>query len=207
VNHSVPVSAPALALAPTMAKATVLLLALCAMAPLHAQQQAARIQADAGVRSSGRIAVNQASGSGNAQANLATLALAADGRSWAAINATQATTPDRNAVLDADASIAGNAFAGGTGVFAVNQAAGNGNLQVNAFALGASAITVHDAVLAQAAGDTSTERTDTVVQVRRASIDADAFRGGQGVVQVNQAAGIGNLSTNAIVLQLPGSAP
>jgi hypothetical protein len=35
----------------------------------------------------------------------------------------------------------------------------------------------------------------------------DAFRGSQGVVQVNQTAGVGNSSANAIVIQLPGGSP
>jgi hypothetical protein len=43
--------------------------------------------------------------------------------------------------------------------------------------------------------------------VREARIDAGAIASPRGVLQINQTAGVGNASVNAIVLQLPGGTP
>ena len=66
---------------------------------------------------------------------------------------------------------------------------------------------VDDAALAGVAGDTTSGGAQPTSRPREAFIADDAFRGSQGVVQVNQTAGVGNASTNAIVLQLPGGTP
>ena len=57
------------------------------------------------------------------------------------------------------------------------------------------------------AGDTTSGGAQPTSRPSEAFIADDAFRGSQGVVQVNQTAGVGNASTNAIVLQLPGGTP
>ena len=169
----------------------------------------------------GRIAVNQAAGTGNAQANLGALATSDGGLGLVGVHAAQkpgATAPALRE-RDAAARIQHGAFSGSQGVLSVNQIAGSGNAQANLFMVGQGpqgvvAAGVHgisgidDAALADVAGDANTTEGAVVPSWRREAVIADdAFRGSQGVVQVNQTAGVGNSSTNAIVLQLPGGTP
>jgi len=180
--------------------------------PAYAQSHDQAIIGDhAGAGSQGRIAVNQAAGVGNAQANLAAIADARNGLGLADTQSRQQATPAQRAAA-ASATIQGSAFNDASGALSVNQAAGAANLQLNTIAIGTGGwrlVSADDAALADTTGGSapSTEGTATASSDRRALIDIDAFRGSQGVVQVNQTAGVGNLSTNAIVLQLPGGAP
>lgn len=171
----------------------------------------ARILQDAVVGAQGRIAINQAAGAGNVQANLAAIALAPDGRGVPELQARQQAIAGTNQRA-ASARIEGRTFTDTSGLLSLNQAAGSGNAQLNLFAIGYGDAmpTVNviagldDAALAAVAGDNRTEGAEASPMVRTATIDRDAFRGSQGVVQVNQTAGVGNASVNAIVLQLPG---
>lgn len=190
---------------------------LCVCAPIAFAAPPARDHADiaagTATHASGRVAVNQAAGAGNAQANLAAIA---NGASFeqARVDARQATLAgDRSRA--ARAHIGTDAFAQSSGLLSVNQAAGSGNAQLNLFALGghasaAAAQQVSDALddraLSSVTGDNAGRPIGTAPPARDARIDAGAFRGSAGVVQVNQTAGVGNASVNAIVLQLPGSA-
>lgn len=188
----------------------------------------ARIGDNAVRGASGRIAVNQAAGIGNVQANLAAIALSPQGIGRAHAQARQQPASAADRSRTARVRIDGDAFAGSHGALAVNQVAGSGNAQANLFVVGqspfggASAAAViaglpgsaptdiapaDDAALAAVAGEPTPESTDTIAPIRRARIADGAFRGSQGVVQVNQTAGVGNFSTNAIVLQLPGGTP
>ena len=169
----------------------------------------------------GRIAVNQAAGTGNAQANLGALATSDGGLGLVGVHAAQKPGAASPALRERDAAarIQHGAFSGSQGVLSVNQIAGSGNAQANLFMVGqgpqgAVAAGVHgitgidDAALADVAGDANTTEGAVVPSWRREAVIADdAFRGSQGVVQVNQTAGVGNSSTNAIVLQLPGGTP
>lgn len=187
-----------------------LFVASLALPAVAQHQDQAFIGDNAGAGSQGRIAVNQAAGTGNAQANLAAFAHAQNGVGLADTSSRQGATPAQRAAA-ASATIDGSAFDGTRGALSLNQAAGSSNLQLNTIAIGTGGFQLthaDDAALAEtAAADTSTEGTATATPDRRALIDIGAFRGSQGVVQVNQTAGVGNLSTNAIVLQLPGSTP
>ena len=169
----------------------------------------------------GRIAVNQAAGTGNAQANLGALATSDGGLGLVGVHAAQKPGETSPALRERDAAarIQHGAFSGSQGVLSVNQIAGSGNAQANLFMVGQGpqgvvAAGVHgisgidDAALADVAGDANTTEGAVVPSWRREAVIADdAFRGSQGVVQVNQTAGVGNSSTNAIVLQLPGGTP
>jgi hypothetical protein len=195
---------------------------LCAVAPVLAQQarpaparDAATISDRAGQDLSGRAAINQAAGSGNTQANLAALALSPGGLGLGLVGVQARQLPQGAAVRDASVRIDRQALSGTRGLLSVNQAAGSGNAQLNLFALGntdiaiqaAPAAALDDAALASVAGSHPTEGAGSTPRLRQAVIGDDAFRGSQGVVQVNQTAGVGNASTNAIVLQLPRGAP
>ena len=190
------------------------LLATAVVADGRAQTplDSARIGA-AGRGLDGRAAINQAAGQGNAQANQAALSLSSDGIASAAASARQQLEPVAAAALArrAQARIDAGAFADARGLLQLNQSAGAGNAQLNQFALargrdGSSAL--DDAALAQVAGPAAAPlETRRAPGLREAAIADDAFRGGQGVLQLNQTAGTGNASVNAIVLRLPGSAP
>lgn len=195
---------------------TVAIAALLAL-PTYAQSQDAQGQDQAligdhaGSGSQGRIAVNQAAGVGNAQANLAAFAHADSGLGLADTHSLQKASPAQRAAA-ASATIEGSAFNDSSGALSLNQVAGSSNLQLNTIAIGTGGVlllaSADDAALAETTGSApSTEGAATATPDRRALIDPDAFRGSQGVVQVNQTAGVGNLSTNAIVLQLPGGTP
>lgn len=187
--------------------------ALSAGAQTAAANEQARIQQGAATGLSGRIAINQAAGVGNVQANQAAIAMAERGHGVFDLQGRQQTQGgDRQ--RSASARIEGQAFTNVSGVLSLNQAAGSGNAQLNLFAIGhgdgmpaADLIAgLDDTALAAVAGDNLTEGAGASPMVRTATIDRDAFRGSQGVVQVNQTAGVGNASLNAIVLQLPGGA-
>lgn len=200
---------------------TVAITALLAL-PAYAQNQDAQgqntpgqdqalIGDHAGSGSQGRIAVNQAAGVGNAQANLAAFARAENGLGLADTHSLQKASPAQRAAA-ASATIQGSAFNDSSGALSLNQVAGSSNLQLNTIAIGTGGVlllaSADDAALAETTGSApSTEGAATATPDRRALIDPDALRGSQGVVQVNQTAGVGNLSTNAIVLQLPGGTP
>jgi hypothetical protein len=175
----------------------------------------ARIGDDSGRRASGRIAINQAAGTGNAQANLAAIAFAPDGAGFAVLQSRQAVQAgDRG--RDASARIDGRAFLTSDGLLSINQAAGAGNAQTNLIAIGQGDAALaglglvqgiaglEDAVLASIAGDAAVEDVASAPPLREAVIAGNALRESRGVVQINQTAGVGNRSANAIVLLLPG---
>ncbi|WP_363799686.1 hypothetical protein ABU614_05915 [Lysobacter firmicutimachus] len=179
--------------------------------PAPARDQA-RIEAGAAQRLQGRAAVNQAAGSGQMQANLATIAHASDGLALADAQLSQHGVAGAASVRDAVAHIAAGAFADAHGLLSVNQSAGAGNAQANLFAVsrGGMVSGLDDAVLADVAGAASAPADAAAASsspLREASIAEGAFHGGQGVLQLNQTAGADNASANAIVLRLPGGLP
>lgn len=189
-----------------------------AVAPAPTEVDRAHVGGDAVRGASGRVAVNQAAGAGNAQANVAGIALTADGFGGVALQVRQAV-PAGERARDASARIDGSAFHGGDGLFSVNQAAGAGNAQANLIAIGRGGASVvgidlaqgiaglDDAALAAVAGDAPDGDTAGAAPLREAVIAGGALRETRGVMQVNQTAGVGNRSANTIVLLLPGGAP
>ena len=169
----------------------------------------------------GRIAVNQAAVAGCEGPEVGLRIAGAGGLGLVGVHAAQKPGAASPALRERDAAarIQHGAFSGSQGVLSVNQIAGSGNAQANLFMVGQGpqgvvAAGVHgisgidDAALADVAGDANTTEGAVVPSWRREAVIADdAFRGSQGVVQVNQTAGVGNSSTNAIVLQLPGGTP
>nr|WP_311527611.1 hypothetical protein [uncultured Ralstonia sp.] len=166
------------------------------------------IDRDVAANTTGRVAVNQASGAGNAQANLA--ALSTDqasvvssqivGRAWSA--------------LSASSRLAGGAFNGAAGLVSINQASGAGNAQVNIAAIAPNASVVQqqfhhieplaDSALSGAAVQSRRQDAAPAAEGRQdASIASTALRNTSGVVQVNQAAGTGNVLSNVFVLRPP----
>jgi hypothetical protein len=108
--------------------------------------QLAVIGADVSRNTTGMIAVNQSSGHGNAQANLAGVAIGKVAEisidQLGQVNAPSPTqegsTPAAGPSRQLKAFIADSAFVGAHGVVQVNQLAGSGNGAANVFALGIS---------------------------------------------------------------------
>lgn len=180
--------------------------------------------ADAARGLDGRAAINQTAGVGNAQANLAAFAISPEGLALASLHAdqriadTDIETDDASiaSTRAASARIDARALADSRGLLQLNQSAGTGNRQLNAFAMSNGRIAtgvvvagLDDAALASVAGANADDAygANAAPSLREAVIADDALRGGQGVLQLNQTAGTGNASVNAIVLQLPGGAP
>lgn len=190
------------------------LLAVLAM-PLLAQAQsldASRIDGQAARGAQGLVAVNLAAGAGNAQTNLQAIAIADRGAGTVlALQRVDAGSADPH--RDAQARLGGDAFGGMTGVLAINQAAGSANAQANLLAVGPNALAgfvqqVDDLALAGSAAPADPAAMSVAPSaLREARIDPGAIASPQGVVQINQTAGVGNASANAIVLQLPGGTP
>lgn len=196
-----------------------LALALPAMAtesPAAAGRDQVRIEGQVAAGMRGAAAMNLAAGVGNAQANVRALGQAT--QATVVVHALQHVDTSRvDAGRDAQAVIAGGALADFHGVLGLNQAAGGANAQANVLAVGIGAgdlalgigQQVDNAALAATAANAGlAPATDApAMPLREARIEPGAIGGASGVLQINQSAGVGNASANAIVLQLPGSTP
>lgn len=170
---------------------------------LYAQQEDAASIDNAGRAYSGNVMVNQAAGDHQQQIN----ARAISAGDTAVIRLRQ--EQDANLVpthLDATAEISGAAFSQGGGVLGVNQSSGMGNQQINAFYLSVGALpqSLDDSSLAQSAAPLSqvSGAEAQIAGVRRVEIDDRSFAGSQGVVQLNQSAGVGNRMANHLGIRI-----
>src|SRR5690606_6725606 len=104
------------------------------------------------------------------------------------------------------AGIHGNAFSGGSGVLGVNQGAGAANQQINSFRVGAGVRpeSLDDSGLAQATAGSSypSAAGPHGAGERQVEIDDQAFADSRGVVQLNQAAGVGNRMVNNLGIRI-----
>jgi len=153
----------------------------------------------------GVVAVNEAAGLNNAQANQ--LALTSGGTAAVNGTASEQVALARAHLANASASIGDGAFANASGAVMVNQAAGIGNTQSNSARIGTAVIgveTVSDGDLsAAAATNGGPGRSPGARGIREASISSTAFRNATGLVQVNQTVGAGNATANSFVLRPP----
>ncbi len=169
-----------------------------------------RIDGNALRGASGASAVNLSAGDMNQQANLR--AFATDGP--AQVQAVQWQSDNRiDRPRAASASIGGNAYVDGSGLASINQASGSGNAQLNAVAAelasqgirettdGALSAVVSASAGGQQAGNAAASGSST----RSVAVESSAMRGFQGVLQLNQAAGSGNATSNQLVLSLPAT--
>lgn len=172
--------------------------------PMPGYQAQSLIESQALSQVHGLIGVNQSAGDANVQANDRAIAVSADGgvaiaqiHSLQALEANQANMPEA-----AVTRIENGSFHKASGLISVNQVSGVSNRQANAFAMATSiegelsdlalAVTLSDAPAARSGPATpSASRRDV-------HVDADAFVAAQGVVQLNQAAGKGNVASNRI---------
>lgn len=155
----------------------------------------------------GSLAVNQAAGDSQQQANARAIANAA--RQGTA----DAATPIQQLIDQlpptqagsASARIEGAAFSNGQGVLGINQSAGSSNQQINAFRLANGlAEGLDDATLSQqnVVPATLSEVIEPSGGARIVNTDDRAFSNSQGVVQLNQSAGVGNSSINSLGIRV-----
>ncbi len=166
-----------------------------------------RIDGQAMSGTSGASAVNMAAGDFNQQANLRAFAVGGvvSVGSRQRQHGNLATAP-----AVASASIGDNAYNDASGLASINQASGNSNAQLNlvAAALAVQGIretaedSLSNVVSASAGGhhpNTSSDKEGT----RSVAVESSAMQGFQGVMQLNQAAGSGNVTSNQLLLALP----
>ncbi|PXW26595.1 hypothetical protein SAMN05445871_1218 [Paraburkholderia caballeronis] len=189
------------------AHAAALLVAAALCGSAHAQAIVganASVAPDAAIGVTGALAVNEAAGLNNAQANQLTIT---DGGAVGNLNLNAQHASGSAVVTTARASIGANAFSNASGAVMVNQSAGAGNVQSNSAQLGTAAIgveAVSDVVLSAAAATNGGRGRSAEAQgIREASIGNTAFANATGLVQINQAAGAGNVTANSFVLRPP----
>lgn len=165
-----------------------------------------RIDGRALSHASGAIAVNQAAGDLNVQANLR--AMAHGGRAQAQVQAIQIHAGDRyDTPLHASATLGGQALSGASGIASINQASGSGNTELNAVAA-----TLADQGIRETNDDTLASFASAGGQgeavdgqpggTRSVGVESTALRGFGGVLQLNQIAGSGNATGNQLSLSV-----
>lgn len=166
----------------------------------------ARIDGNALAGASGAIAVNQAAGDLNLQANLR--GIAHGGLADVAISAQQQRgNRVLSAPMEAFALIGGNALAGASGIASINQASGIANTTLNVVSatLARQGIRESDDTALAAEGSALAGGRDdagrgVATGTRSAGVASTALRGFDGVLQLNQIAGNGNETANVLGL-------
>ncbi len=155
----------------------------------------------------GAIAVNIAAGDANLQSNTRAIVVG-DFASLRLIQgqqivASQATAPDAmHSVID------GNAFAGARGLLSINQVSGVANRESNAIAIVLASQGIEEATNQRLAatsvnpdGVTGGRPQGASSSSRRSAVvSSTAFEGSEGVVQLNQIAGMGNTAVNRLLI-------
>lgn len=163
---------------------------------------------------SGITRVNLTAGTGNLQQNAAALAIIDDGfNAVAQVESTQLS--DNPAIKNLQlmsAEIGTGAFNGARGMTSINQSAGADNTQLNAMAIavgGARPFAIVEMNESQLLGETPAGPSGQSTQAGNSShihavtgLAKDAFNGARGVIQVNQAAGVGNLTSNSFTMSV-----
>ncbi|MDF5919148.1 adhesin [Pseudomonas aeruginosa] len=148
-----------------------------------------------------QLRLNQAAGDAQQQSNVRVVAVGpaalvgSDQRQHLQLDASQP--------IAASASISGALR--GSGILGVNQGAGLGNQQINAFRLSVSngPESLDDSVLAQSVALTKSLRFGHSGPGRTQRLDGRSrLAGSSGVVQVNQSAGVGNQSMNTLSVRV-----
>ena len=171
-----------------------------------------RIDQDALSGARGSIAINQAAGDLNAQANLRSIAIGT--HALADVTAVQWQAGNQaNAPTHAEAVIGGNALRGAGGIASINQASGSGNTELNAVSVALAQQGIREANddflsasgIASAAGaHTVNEPGDKTTHTRKVGVEATALQGFEGVLQLNQVAGMANATENRLQVTVGG---
>lgn len=173
-----------------------------------------RIGDDVLTGASGAIAVNLAAGDLNQQANLRSIAVGE--RAQASTAALQRSQGDMGTAPDhAIAVISGNALQGAGGLASINQASGTGNAELNAVTVALAQRGIRetpDALLAStdfasAGVQAISEPGAAGTQTREVGVEGSALQGFDGVLQLNQAAGVANATENRLLISVQGGGP
>ncbi|WP_068827882.1 hypothetical protein [Pseudomonas sp. BMS12] len=151
----------------------------------------------------GNLMINQAAGDQHQQINAR--AISAGDHGSASTSLVQGHGASSGAAIDARARILGASFTNGSGVAGINQSAGVGNQQINAFRLATDAApeSLDDSVLQQNAAPATLSGMGVPGSGERmVELDDRAFAGSRGVVQLNQSAGIGNRTANNLSIRV-----
>lgn len=188
-------------------KPTLLFIALLGCASAFADSSVPVVNnaviSNAGVGYNGNMAVNQAAGDQQQQANAR--AIANGTQASATTHIKQVSKAVVDPVMNARSSIQGNSFSNGNGALGINQTAGANNQQANAMRLTTSAqpLSVDDSALSQqnvalARGSDSAGSLGS----RQVNTDDQAFTGSRGLIQLNQSAGVGNRMGNTLSVRV-----
>ncbi|MFQ2102254.1 hypothetical protein [Aeromonas sanarellii] len=151
----------------------------------------------------GTMGVNMVSGNNNQQGNLAAIAISGP----AVIQFSQLNQATTNLNGNQSVAILGSALSQNQGLVGINQGAGEGNQQLNAFALSlddsgigvVTDISLSTSVAKTPGGKPPANTTTSIY------LDDTALTGSKGVIQVNQVTGQGNQSVNMVSLPLAGA--
>ncbi len=155
----------------------------------------------------GAIAVNIAAGDANLQSNTRAIVVGDFAKlrmiQGQQIIALRATAPDAmHSIID------GNAFAGAKGLLSINQVSGVANRESNAIAIMLASQGIEEATNQRLAaysvnpdGATGGRPQGASSSSRRSAVVSNtAFEGSEGVVQLNQIAGMGNTAVNRLLI-------
>lgn len=154
---------------------------------------------------SGVVGINMAAGDFNLQSNDRVIVGGARGTGSVegrqSIQGVMATEPDI-----ASARIEGDALAGVRGVVSINQASGVANIERNTMTITPQQIQPGEADLPALQADSNTSSrarsTGTSRSLRAVAVEDTALRGLEGVVQLNQIAGSGNVTGNHLIMSV-----
>jgi len=161
---------------------------------------------------SGAIAINQAAGDLNIQANLQ--GMATGDQANVAIAARQQRRGDvvLSGPLQASAHIEGQALSGASGIASINQTSGIANTTLNVVSATLARQGIResdDAALASSdiasAGGQGDAGDGVAAGIRSVGVSATALRGFDGVLQLNQIAGARNDTANVLGLVVQGN--
>ena len=171
-----------------------------------------RIDGDALRGASGSIAVNQAAGDANLQANLRAIAVGT--HTVAEVASLQRQTRNvADAPIHASVVIGGRALQGASGIASINQAGGSGNTQLNTVSVALAQQGIREAsdaflassgITSAAGAHTVTEPGASKTQTRKVGVEATALQGFEGVLQLNQVAGMANATENLLQVTVQG---
>jgi hypothetical protein len=165
------------------------------------------IDAEALSGSRGRIALNAAAGLNNQQANAASVAIGSQSATFTSVGQSAPDAALRSSSVDNQAWILNGVMGAARGLMSINQASGDQNRQSNTMRVEIAdvAASSDDVLAATVSGQPAAARTASNPAGRRdVGIAEGAFSGANGIVQINQAAGMQNVTANTVQLRAIG---
>ena len=172
-----------------------------------AQGDSVLIDAEALSGSRGRIALNAAAGLNNQQANAASVAIGSHSATFTSVGQSAPDTASRSSAVDNQAWILNGVMGAAHGLLSINQASGDQNRQSNTMRVEIAdmAASSDDVLAATVSGQPGAPRAAANPTGRReVGIAEGAFNGANGIVQINQAAGMQNVTANTVQLRATG---